>query len=133
ADHYTYSTAAVPAVTSLSPTSGTTGGGTLVTITGSGFTGATAVSFGGTSAASFTVISDTTVQAVSPAHPAGTWDIRITGPGGTSVPVSADRYTFNAASAPSVTGVSPNSGGAAGGTSVIITGSNFTGATGVFF
>lgn len=133
ADHYTYSAGAVPAVTSLSPTSGTTGGGTVVTITGSGFTGATGVTFGDTAAAGFTVISDTSIQAVSPAHPGGTWDIIVTGPGGTSAAVSGDRYTFNSASAAAVTGVSPNSGNVAGGTSVIITGTGFTGSTGVFF
>ena len=46
---------AAPVVTSISPTSGPAAGGTTVTITGSGFTGATAVDFGTTPATSFTV------------------------------------------------------------------------------
>ena len=48
ADRYTY--VAAPAITSLSPTTGPAAGGTTVTITGSGFNGASAVNFG-TSAA----------------------------------------------------------------------------------
>ena len=44
----------VPSVTSVSPTSGPTTGGTTVTINGTGFSGATGVSFGGT-AATFSV------------------------------------------------------------------------------
>ena len=39
--------APVPAVTAVSPASGPTTGGTVVTISGSGFTGANAVKFGG--------------------------------------------------------------------------------------
>ena len=45
ADQFTFVTPA-PTVTSVSPTSGTTHGGTVVTITGTDFTGATAVDFG---------------------------------------------------------------------------------------
>src|SRR6185437_16411574 len=48
-----------PVVTGISPASGPLSGGTTVTTTGSNFTGATGVSFGGTAAASFTVNSDT--------------------------------------------------------------------------
>jgi hypothetical protein len=132
ADHFTY-TSVMPAITSISPTSGTTGGGTVVTITGTGFTNASEVIFGDTDAANFTVISDTTIQAVSPAHPAGTWDITVIGPGGTSALGSGDRWTFNAAAAPAVTSISPTSGSIAGGATVVVTGSSFTGATGVFF
>ena len=48
-----------PTVTGLSPTSGPLAGGTPVTITGTGFTGATAVDFGTTAATSYTVVSST--------------------------------------------------------------------------
>ena len=48
----------VPTITGVSPASGTTNGGTSVILTGSSFTGATSVTFGGTNAASFTVNSD---------------------------------------------------------------------------
>ena len=53
ADEFTYGT--VPAVTGISPASGPAAGGTTVTITGTGFTGATAVDFGATAATSFTI------------------------------------------------------------------------------
>ncbi len=42
-------------------------GGTLVTITGTGFAGATAVYFGTSPATDVTVLSDTTITAGSPA------------------------------------------------------------------
>jgi len=82
-----------PTVTSLTPNTGVTGGGTSVTVTGTAFTGATAVKFGATSAA-FTVNSATSITATSPAGAAGTVDITITGPGGTSSTTAADRFTF---------------------------------------
>ncbi|MEI9978433.1 MAG: IPT/TIG domain-containing protein [Edaphobacter sp.] len=82
-----------PAITGLSPAIGTPAGGTSVTITGTSFTGATAVNFGSTAAASFTVNSDTSITAVSPAG-TGTVDIAVVTPAGTSATVTADQYTF---------------------------------------
>ena len=67
---FTLTVAAAPTVTGLSPTSGSGAGGTSVTITGTGFTGATAVDFGTTAATNLTVVNDTTITADSPA---GTW------------------------------------------------------------
>ena len=64
----------------MSPTAGPLGGGTLVTITGTGFTGATAVDFGTTPATDLTVVSDTTITADSPAG-TGTVDVTVTTPG----------------------------------------------------
>jgi large repetitive protein len=120
----------VPVVTDVEPGAGPLGGGTSVVITGNGFTAATAVKFGSTNAASYTVNSDTQVTATSPAG-TGTVDITVTTAGGTSATSSADYFTYTAA--PTVTGVSPSSGPATGGTSVIITGANLTGATAVMF
>ncbi|BCW87580.1 hypothetical protein sos41_07100 [Alphaproteobacteria bacterium SO-S41] len=117
---------AVPTVTSLSPTSGPAAGGTVVTLTGTNFTGLTAVSFGGTAAASFTFNSSTSITATSPAG-TGTVNVRVTTPGGTSATGGGNQFTYTPA--PTVTGVSPLSGPLAGGTSVTITGTNFTGAT----
>ena len=129
ADYYTY--AAVPTVTGISPAAGATGGGTSVTITGTGFTGTTAVKFGSTAASSYTVNNATSIIATSPAGSAGTVDITVTTPGGTSGTSSADYYTY--AAVPTVTGISPAAGATGGGTSVTITGTGFTGATAVKF
>ncbi len=121
-----------PAVTGLSPTSGPPAGGTMVTITGTGFTGATAVDFGTTAATNVDVVSDTTITADSPAG-TGTVDVTVTTPGGTSPVTQAGTFTYVVAAAPVVTGLSPTSGPAAGGTLVTITGTSFTGATAVDF
>ena len=86
-----------PTVTSITPANGPTGGGTTVTIAGTGFTGATAVHFGATSAASFGVSSGTQMSAVSPVG-TGTADITVTGPGGTSATSPADQFTYVAGS-----------------------------------
>jgi hypothetical protein len=92
ADQFTYVPA--PAVTGVSPPSGPLSGGTTVTITGTGFTGATAVSFGTVPAASFTVVSDIQITAVSPAQSACLVDVTITTPGWVSAVVPADEFTY---------------------------------------
>jgi len=58
--------AKAPVVSALTPTSGAVGGGTKITITGSGLTGATSVKFGPTAAASFNVDSDHQITATTP-------------------------------------------------------------------
>ena len=121
--------AVAPTVTGVSPTSGPTGGGTTVTITGTGFTGATAVKFGANNAASYAVNSNTQITATSPAGTAGAVDIAVTNNSLTSSTSSADQFTYVAA--PTVSAISPTSGPAAGGTTVTITGTGFTGATAV--
>jgi len=123
----------VPAVTGISPSSGSTLGGTSITISGSGFTNGSSVEFGGVAATSFTVNTDSSITAVAPAHMAGTIDITVTTSGGTSATLSADHFTYITPPAPVVTGVSPSSGSYMGGTSVTISGSNFTGAGSVLF
>ncbi|HEX9095509.1 MAG TPA: IPT/TIG domain-containing protein [Candidatus Dormibacteraeota bacterium] len=120
-----------PAVTSVVPNWGPVGGGTVVTITGTNFTGATGVNFGSTAASIFTVNSATSITATSPAGAAGTVDVTVTSPSGTSATRAADQFTY--VGPPTVTSVAPNSGPTAGGTRVMITGTNFTGATGVKF
>ncbi len=119
-----------PAVTSVSPTSGAGSGGTSVTITGTGFTGATAVLFGASSVSPSSV-SATSITVTSPAHAAGVVDVKVTTPLGNSLANASDHFTYLAA--PTVTSVSPTSGPIAGSTSVTVTGTNFTGATAVSF
>ena len=125
---YTYVTVA-PTVTAISPNTGTTQGGTPVTITGTNFTGATAVTIGGTAATSFTVFNATTITASTPAHAAGAVNVVVTTPAGSGT--GTNLYTYVAQAVPTVTAISPNNGTTAGGTSVTITGTNFTGATAV--
>ena len=130
ADLFFY-TPAVPTVTGVSPAQGPTAGGTTVTVMGTNFLNATAVTFGGVSA-TFTINSDTQITAFSPPGTAGTVDVQVSSPDGTSSPTPVDRFTYVPA-IPTVTNVSPNQGPAAGGTTVTITGTNFLNATAVTF
>jgi hypothetical protein len=85
-----------PTVSSLNTNSGPLTGVSL-TITGSGFTGATAVLFG-SNTATFTVNSDTQITATAPAvTTAGTVDTTVTTPNGTSTTTTNDKFTYIAA------------------------------------
>jgi len=131
---YAEYTPVIPAVAASEPNYCLTTGGTSVTITGNGFTGATGVMFGSTPASSFTVNSPTQITATSPAETAGTVDITVTTFAGRSATSPADEFTFfSVIPLPEVTAVEPNYGPTTGGTSVTITGNRFTGATGVMF
>lgn len=107
-------------VSGISPSSGSPNGGKTVTITGSGFTGATAVNFGLIPAASFTVVSDTQITAVAPPG-GGMVDVTVTGASGTSALNSADRFTYTGT--PVLDPLSPATGPV--GTTVTLTGSGF--------
>ena len=120
---------AQPVVTFVAPAGGPVAGGTPVTISGTAFTGVTAVTFGGIPAASFVFINPTTITAVTPAHAAGPVDVNVTAPSGTGTGTNLYLY----AAAPIVTGGSPGGGPIAGGTAVTISGTNFTGTTSVLF
>src|SRR6202012_1943999 len=97
-------------------------------ITGTNFIGATAVHFGAAAATNISVISATQITVTAPAGSAGTVDVTVTSPTGTSDTSAADAYTFVAA--PIVSLINPAQGPVAGGNTVTITGTNFTGATG---
>ncbi|OSZ68452.1 hypothetical protein CAP40_07665 [Sphingomonas sp. IBVSS2] len=117
-----------PTVSGVSPTAGPIGGNTTVTITGTGFSIANntgAVLFGA-NPATYTIDSNTQITATSPAGSAGTVDITVTNPGGTSLTSAADRFTYVAA--PTVTAVSPIAGPTGGNTTVTITGTGFSAA-----
>jgi photosystem II stability/assembly factor-like uncharacterized protein len=84
-----------PTVTSVSPSAGLPTGGTAVTISGAGFSsGVTGVKFGTTPAASFSVVNDTTITAISPARAVGSVDVTVTTASGTSATSSLDQFTF---------------------------------------
>ncbi len=94
-----------PVVTSLSPSTGPTTGGTSVIITGSNFTGATAVTFGGVAATSFTVNSDIQITATSPPGAAGAVHVQVTTPGGPSATSASDQFTYiTPVQAPAISG-----------------------------
>src|SRR5256884_8904493 len=76
-----------PTVASVNPNTGPMQGGTSVTITGTNFSGATAVRFGSNAAGSFTVDSATQITATSPTG-VGTVDITVTTEGGRTSPNS---------------------------------------------
>jgi hypothetical protein len=88
-----------PVISSLAPTSGSTTGGNAVKIGGLYLDGATGVTFGSTPASSFSVDSSNQITAIAPASGPSTVDVRVTGPGGSSEAVSADKYTFTAPAA----------------------------------
>jgi hypothetical protein len=80
-----WTAAVAPTITALNYAQGNTaGGGADIVITGTDFTGATSVTFLGTNATGFTVDSATQITATLPAHAAGTGDVVVTGPGGSS-------------------------------------------------
>ncbi|MBD2720663.1 IPT/TIG domain-containing protein [Hymenobacter armeniacus] len=118
------STVAAPTITSFTPTAG--GPGATVTITGTNLIGATAVTLNGVAITGFTVVNATTITFTVPAT-ATSGTIAVTTPGGTVT--STGTFTFNApAAAPTITSFTPTSGPV--GTTVTVTGTNFTGATG---
>jgi hypothetical protein len=102
-----------------------------VTITGTELTDLSDVSFGSRAATDVVFNSATSVTATSPPEGAGTVDVTASTPVGTSATSVADQFTYEAA--PTVSGVSPVAGPLAGGPSVIITGTGFTGASAVDF
>ena len=112
-----------PTITSFTPTSGLVE--TSVTISGTNFTGATAVTFNFTQA-TFTVIGDTQIQATVPAG-GTTGPVAVTAPGGTAT--SAANFTVE--QPPTIENFQPDRGHA--GTLVAITGKGFVGTTAVTF
>jgi hypothetical protein len=119
---YSYAITAPPVVASFTPTTALTG--TTVTITGTDLSGATSVKFGGTAAASFTVVSPTSITAVVGAGASGS--ITVTTAAGTS---SLTGFTY--IPTPTISSFTPLSNAA--GATVTITGTNFTNATAVKF
>ncbi|MDD4137545.1 MAG: IPT/TIG domain-containing protein [Methanoregula sp.] len=121
------SAASVPKITGLSPSGGPITGGTVVIVTGSGFSGTTDVRFGGKSGAGLNIVNDSRLTVTTPPNPEGTVPVSVINAAGTgnsmdpSTMYEYDEYPF-----PRVSEVSPSSGPVAGNTLVTITGSGFT-------
>ncbi|WP_248704796.1 choice-of-anchor G family protein [Curtobacterium sp. MWU13-2055] len=124
---YTDDAAAVPTITTLDPDNGPVAGGTVVTVTGTGFTDDATVSVDGSDPIEADSVSDdgTELTFTTPAHDAGTVDVTVTTPAGTSDPLD---YTYNPAPAavPTLTTLDPDNGPVGGGTLVTVTGTGFT-------
>ena len=119
--------AAVPTLTSVLPTSGSSSGGTAVTLTGTNFDSTCTVDFGGAAATGVLAANATTINATTPSHLAGAVTVGVTCGGSTATLTSG--FTFN--DAPSITTVTLSSG--LPGSTVTITGSGFqSGATVTF-
>jgi hypothetical protein len=121
-----FGTVAGLTVSGISPPSGSTAGGTPVTISGTGFTAPATVKIRGVAATSVVVVNGTTITAVTPAGTAGLADASVViGSQGATL-VGAYTYTTG----PSVSAIAPNSGSTLGGAAVTVTGANFVnGAT----
>jgi hypothetical protein len=138
---FTYSLVA-PIVLAISPATGSTAGGTSVTITGTGLVSGATVNLteevGGVavsgpvvvSATSVTVSSPITITAITPSVTAGTtYFVTVSTPSGNSAQSSAAVFTYSPLT-PTVTAISSTSGPVAGGTGMTVTGTGFvTGAT----
>ena len=114
---------------SLNPVNGTEAGGTLVTITGTGFLGANDVTVDGTSVPAFAVLSDTSIIFVTAPHAAGVVPVVVVDVAGNSAPLPFEY----GAEASELNTIAPDEGDENGGESITLTGSGFTGATGVLF
>lgn len=91
---YTYvGTVVAPAVTAVSPNTSTLAGGTLHTVTGTGFGSAYKVSVGGTTV-NATVVNSTTITYIGPALTAGSKQVQVTNPAGASASVAGDKVTY---------------------------------------
>ncbi len=122
-------TSTLPSITGVAPAAGPLAGGTTVTISGTNLAGATAVKFG----SALAVINNDSANQItvtSPTGLAGTVDITVTTPQGTSTLTAADQFSYVAP--PAVSSVSPSSESSPGGL-VTIFGSNLASATQVLF
>lgn len=116
-----------PVVTTVTPTSGSTLGGTSVTINGQYFSSFAQVRFGAIPASSVQYVSATQLIAVAPPSPAGWVDLTVTTTGDAVRP-----NAFNYIS-PSISSVSPLFGSTSGGTLVLISGVFLNGTSSVLF
>lgn len=108
----TFSVASTPTVTSVSPTSGSTTGGTAITLTGTNFAAGATVTVGGAACTNVTVVSATQITCTTPAGSAGTASVVVTSSGllnsantlfTYNTPIVAPTTTITAPAAPTTT------------------------------
>ena len=87
-----------PSLAAVTPQGGPAAGNSTVTLKGSGFTGATTVTFGGVAGGSMAVVDDGTITVATPAHATGAVDVTVTTGGGSST--MSPGYFYAAAAAP---------------------------------
>lgn len=116
-----------PTLSSVSPSGGPVGGGTAITIAGSGFLNGVTVTIGGTAAGSVVRVNPNQITCVTPVGGAGAANVTVTNPDGKSATLPG---AFTYVGPPAPTAIAPAGGPTVGGTRVTITGGGFvTGAT----
>lgn len=139
ADTYTYTSAPPFSVAAISPSDGSTAGGTTVTISGTGLASALTVHFGSTSVPFTLSNGGQTLTATAPAAAPGTVPVTVVTSRATSAPTPETTFTFlgkppvTKPKPASVTTIRPDSGALKGGNLVTIDGHRFTGAKYVLF
>ncbi|MHC4779451.1 MAG: IPT/TIG domain-containing protein, partial [Planctomycetota bacterium] len=111
-----------PTVSSINPNFGPQAGGTAVAITGTDFQSGATVTIGGVAAMSVNVVNATTITCNTQWHAAGVVDVRVDNPDGLWSVLTGG---FTYVPPPTITNVAPTSGPTAGGTAVIVTGTDF--------
>ncbi|MBL8909820.1 MAG: IPT/TIG domain-containing protein [Archangium sp.] len=112
-----------PTLVSVSPVSGSSAGGTRVTLTGTGFLPGATVLFGTDASPMVTVMSSTSVQAEAPAHAVGVVSISLRN---TDNQLAELPRAFRYVAPPTLTAIGPNTGDVSGGTLITLTGTGFT-------
>ncbi|MBI5864394.1 MAG: IPT/TIG domain-containing protein [Planctomycetes bacterium] len=127
---------AVPIPPTMSPASGSTAGGTRVTIRGDGFDPAHVVLFDGQTPTSFTVVNSGLIEVITAPHAAGPVSVILERPNAEPLNV-AGQFTYlvpaDLETPVAIGQVSPTTGTTLGGTKVTITGSNFKPGSNVLF
>jgi len=114
--------AAAPTLSAVNPSAGTTGGGTLITLTGTNFYAGATVTVGGSAAGSVTVVGATALTCWTPAGAAGSAAVVVTNLDARTAQLATG---FSYSAGPLISTLSAASGPTTGGTLITITGSGF--------
>lgn len=122
-----YLYADAPTVGSTSPDGGPAAGNATVRVIGTNFQSGATITFDGDPCAPVTFVSATELDCVTPAHVLGAVTVEVTNPD-TQVGSLGNAYTYRLP--PTLSSVSPAGGTTAGGTAIVLTGTDFmAGAT----